>query len=232
MTSHPVLFCGSHHALFGQNAGNPAAKNNFYRDLINFRLLVAQQLSLHSNQGHTMSLIRYISCQYQEVVVDKITDYETFKEVLSSLPLNQQRQVGARFVANVLDLTDERCMENIQNMSQNNNITPEELEMAYHAVHSIYVSTHPRSGFFELDYSKHAAHLVAEACMTCVAPTFGDYKVHHLAENVAGYCQMARICSSLHQAKGKPDFMKAEEAMNKEIEDQIEILNKYIEEND
>jgi hypothetical protein len=163
--------------------------------------------------------------------VDKITDNDTFKNVLSSLPLDQQRQIGARFVANVLDLTDERCTENVQNLAQKSSITPEELAMAYQAVHSVYVTTHPHSDLSELDYAKQAAHLVAEACMTCVSPTYGEQKTHHLAENAASYCRMARICSSLHQQKENPDFSKAEEAMSKEIEAQFDILNKYLEEN-
>jgi hypothetical protein len=163
--------------------------------------------------------------------VNKITDNEAFKKALSSLPLNQQRQVGARFVANVLDLTDERCTKQTQKLTEQSDITPEELAMAYHAVHAVYVSTHPRSHFSELDYAKQAAHLVAEACMTCVSPTFGDQKTYHLAENAASYCRMARICASLHQVEGNPNFADAEAAMNKEIEAQFDILNKYLEEN-
>ena len=163
--------------------------------------------------------------------MDKITNNETFKKTLSVLPLNQQRQIGARFVENVLDLTDERCTQNVKNLAKKSDITPEELEMAYHVVHSVYVATHPRSDLTELDYCKHAAHLVAEACMNCVSPTYGERKIHHLAENVASYCRMARICSSLHQGKENPNFSDAEEAMNKEMEAQFKILNSFLEEN-
>jgi hypothetical protein len=67
--------------------------------------------------------------------------------------------------------------------------------------------------------------------MTCVAPTYSEYREHHLAENVASYCRMARICSSLHAAGDNPDFASAEQAMNRETETQFEILNKYINEN-
>ncbi len=162
--------------------------------------------------------------------MDKITDNDTFKKVLSSLPLSQQRQVGARFVANVLDLTDGRCTKNAQSLAEKSDITPEELEMAYQAVHSVYVTTHPRS-FSELDYAKQAAHLVAEACMTCVSPVYSEQKTYHIAENAANYCRMARICSSLHQDKENPNFSAAEAVMNKEIEAQFDILNRFLEEN-
>lgn len=163
--------------------------------------------------------------------MNKITNNETFKKTLSSLPLNQQRQVGARFVEHVLDLTDERCTNQAQKLAQQSDITPQELEMAYHAVHSVYVATHPRSDLSELDYGKQAAHLVAEACMTCVSPTYGEYKTHHLAENAASYCRMARICASLHQGGDSPNFSGAEAAMNKEMQAQFDILNRFLEEN-
>ena len=83
--------------------------------------------------------------------MDKITNIESFKKALSSLTLAQQRQVGARFVANVLDLTDGRCTQQAQSIAEKSDITPEELEMAYRAVHAVYVTTHPRSHFSELD---------------------------------------------------------------------------------
>ena len=163
--------------------------------------------------------------------MDKISNNEAFKKTLSSLPVDQQRQLGARFIANVLDLTDGRCSRQAQSLAAKSNVTPEELETAYHAVHSVYVATHPRSDLSEIDYGKQAAHLVAEACMTCVSPTYGERHTSHLAENVASYCRMARICSSLKHGEDNPDFSDAESALNKEMETQFDILNSYLEEN-
>ena len=163
--------------------------------------------------------------------MNKITDMNAFNEALSSLPLNQQRQVGARFVGNVLQLTDGKCVKRVQMLAEKNELTPEELEEAYHAVHAIYVATHPRSHFSELDYRMQAAHFVAEACMTIVGPTYIGKGKQHLAENAASYCRMARLCSVIHDAEGSPDFLLAEKELNKEIEAQFEILNKYLEDN-
>lgn len=162
--------------------------------------------------------------------MDKITNIESFKKALSSLSLAQQRQVGGRFVANVLDLTDGRCTKQAQSIAEKSDITPEELEMAYHAVHAVYVATHPRSHFSELDYDQQAAHFVAEACMTCVAPTFAEQRIYHMAENAASYCRMARICSSIEHDKENPSFSGAEEAMNKEMNAQFHILTEYLKE--
>jgi len=161
--------------------------------------------------------------------VDKITSKEVFRKALSSLSLARQRQVGARFIANVLDLTDGRCTEHAQKVAEKSDVTPEELENAYHAVHSIYVATHPRSGFSVLDFRQQAAHFVAEACMVCLAPTYEEYGTHHLAEKVAGYCRMARICSSIQHEEEYPRFMNAEESLKKEMDAQYQILSAFLE---
>jgi hypothetical protein len=162
--------------------------------------------------------------------MNQITDINSFNQALSSLPLDQQRQVGARFVQNVLDLTDQRCIGQVKRIAEQSDISPEELEQAYHAVHAIYVSTNPRSGYFKLDYSVQAAHFVAEACMTIVGPTFVGPRKYHIAENAASYCRMARMCAAMHQAGESPDFAMAEKELNQEMESQFEILNDYLKE--
>ena len=157
----------------------------------------------------------------------KITSNDAFKQALSSLPLAQQRQIGAKFIINVLDLTDGVCTKHIRDIADRSDLTVEELENSYRAVHSVYVTTHPRSDLSELDYTKQAAHFVAEACMACLAPTYEEYRTHHLAEKVAGYCQMARICSNIPHEADQPSFSAAEQAL-KEVA-QYRILNEYLE---
>ena len=66
--------------------------------------------------------------------------------------------------------------------------------------------------------------------MTCVAPAYAEQRTYHLAENAASYCRMARICSSIQHDKEKPSFSDAEEAMDKEINAQFDILNEYLKE--
>ncbi len=161
--------------------------------------------------------------------MDKITSNEAFKQALSSLSLAQQRQVGARFIAHVLDLTDGSCTQHAQNIAEKSDVTAEELENAYRAVHSVYVATHPRSDLAELDYKKQAAHFVAEACMVCLAPTYEKSHTHHLAGKVAGYCRMARICSSIQHDEEYPKFMNAEESLKKEMDAQHQILSEFLE---
>ncbi len=161
--------------------------------------------------------------------MEKISSNEAFKKALSSLSLAKQRQVGARFISNVLDLTEGGCTKHAQLIAEKSDITAEELENAYHAVRSVYVATNPRSGFSELDYGKQAAHFVAEACMVCLAPVHGEYRTLHLAEKVAGYCHMARICSSIQHEGEYPRFLDAEEALKKEMDEEFQIFNEFLE---
>ncbi len=161
--------------------------------------------------------------------MDKIASNDAFKKALSSLSLAQQRQLGARFIANVLDLTDGSCTKHAQGIAKKSDVTAEELENAYRAVHSVYVATHPHSDLSELDYKKQAAHFVAEACMVCLAPTYEKSRTHHVAEKVAGYCRMARICSSIQHEDEYPKFLNAEESLKKEMVAQYQILSEFLE---
>ncbi len=161
--------------------------------------------------------------------MDKISSNEAFKNALSSLSLAQQRQVGARFIANVLDLTDGSCTKHAQSIAEKSDVTAEELEHAYHEVHLVYVATHPRSDLAEMEFGKQAAHFVAEACMVCLAPTYGGNRKQHLAEKVAMYCRMARTCSRIQHEQDYPKLADAEESLKKEIDAQYRILTEFLE---
>jgi len=162
--------------------------------------------------------------------MSKITTSEAFRESLSSLTLAQQRAVSARFIANVLDLAHDSCIEQAQAiLSKIDDISAEDLENAYRSVHSVYVHTFPRSGLSLLDYKKQAEHFVAEACMHCLAPTYYETKKHHLAQRVSTYCIMARTCASVDHEGDYPKFTNTEDLVKKEFDAQYEILSEYLE---
>jgi tyrosyl-tRNA synthetase len=160
--------------------------------------------------------------------VETISSSEAFHKALSSLSLAQQRQVGARCIAHVLDLTDGRCTRHAQQVAETSDISPEELESAYRAVHSVYVSTHPRSDLSPMDFKQQVAHFVSEACMICLVPTYEGRTAHHLAEKLANYCRMARICSSTEHGGENPKFGAAEVAIKKEMDAQYKIFNEFL----
>jgi hypothetical protein len=102
------------------------------------------------------------------------------------------------------------------------------LEAAYRAVHAVYVSTHPASDLSALDFRQQAAHFVAEACMVCLAPSYEGERAHHLAEKVANYCRMARICSNIPHEGEYPKLLDAETALKNEMDAQYGILTDYL----
>ncbi|MGD8937063.1 MAG: hypothetical protein PVF07_11330 [Thiogranum sp.] len=159
----------------------------------------------------------------------KITTNEAFRKALGSLTLAQQRTVSARFIENVLDLAHESCIKQAQSiLGMIGQLSAEDLEKAYHSVHSVYVHTYPHSDLSPLDYRQQAEHFVAEACVHCLAPTYYGAKMHHLAERVATYCIMARTCASIDHEGDYPKFTGTEELVKKEVYAQYEILGKYL----
>ena len=159
----------------------------------------------------------------------KITTNEAFRESLSSLTLAQQRVVSARFIGSVLDLTRDNRIKRIQAMLSNTDVSAEDLDEAYHSVHSIYVHTSPRSHFSLLDYNKQAEHFVAEACMYSLAPTYFETKKYLLAARVAMCCLMARTCASINHEGNYPKFTETEDLVRKEVDTQYKILSEFLE---
>jgi len=155
---------------------------------------------------------------------------KSFRDGLSSLSVWQQRRVAARFIERVLDLGDERCLNNIVGLFENPDVGTSELPMAYRRAQAIYVETHPGSGLEELNFSSQAKHFVAEACRTCVAPAYESAEECHLAQKVAMYCRMARTCSEMRHDDEEPDFTQAEKAAKRCVKEQYSILQSFINE--
>jgi hypothetical protein len=158
-----------------------------------------------------------------------INSTREFSEKLASLSLPTQRRVGSEFASDVLSLASDRRLKQVIDIAGKIDSTVEELQMAYQIAHSVYVETQPESGFHELDFKRQAAHFVAQACLICVAPTYSDAKIIHLAQKVAMYCRMALTCSCMpHEQEKGLDFSNAEREVEKLINNQHAILIKYL----
>ncbi len=116
--------------------------------------------------------------------MSKITTNKSFIDALASLSFQQQRLVGASFIKNVLDLTEDSNIIHAQSVAATSDAKAEDLLDAYHSVHTSYVKTNPRSGLNALDWEKQAEHFVAEACITCLALTYPETSTHHLAQMI------------------------------------------------
>jgi len=160
--------------------------------------------------------------------MSEVQGHKSFQETLSKLTVAQQRQIGARFIAHILDLTDEPRLKDAQQVAEKAGVTAEALVDAYHSVHAIYVQTHPRSDLSALDYTKQAVHFIAEACLMCLSPTYSEAKTHRIAEKVAMYCRMARTCASIMHDEDQPDLGDTEKALHREIETQYKLVNEFL----
>jgi hypothetical protein len=163
--------------------------------------------------------------------MSKISTMKEFKEGLQSLSLDQQRVVAARFVAEVLDLTDDERVKQAQKVAADPNAAPESLMSAYHSVWHAALESSVHSDMELIDWRKQTAHFVARACAESLAPAHHGLAWRHLAYNVASHCRMARLCSSVEHEEEQPSLAAAEEALNKQIRTQFEILGAFLHEN-
>ena len=158
----------------------------------------------------------------------QINSQQAFQQALADLPVKKQRQAGAKFIGNVLDLTSEPRFRDVLTLLEKPGLTAEELLDGYHAIHALYVQTHPRSDLSRLDYARQAEHFIAEACLVCLSPVYEETKVHHLAQKAAMYCCMARTCAGIKHDEEVPQLASSQEMLAKEIQDQYRLLSEFL----
>jgi hypothetical protein len=158
----------------------------------------------------------------------QINSQQAFQQALADLPVKKQRQAGAKFIGNVLDLTSEPRFRDVLTLLEKPNLTAQELLDGYHAMHALYVQTHPRSDLSKLDYARQAEHFIAEACLVCLSPVYEETKVHHLAQKAAMYCCMARTCAGIKHDEEVPQLVQSQEMLAKEIQDQYRLLSEFL----
>jgi hypothetical protein len=140
-----------------------------------------------------------------------------FRQALEKLELDQQRIVAARFVADVLDLTDDGRVKQAQSVAADANATPDSLMSAYHSAWHAAVESSVTSDMELPDWSKQTAHFVAKACAESLAPAHEGITRRHLAVNVANHCRMARLCACIEHEAENPSLSAAEKALNQQI---------------
>jgi len=152
-----------------------------------------------------------------------------FVKTLVSLSLPEQRYIGAKFISSVLEIIDEPRLKSIMSSININGNSAEELHSAYKMAHAFYVETHPHSGFEEIDFKHQAIHMVAEACVSCLAPVYQEVTTIHLAQKVAMYCRMATTCWNIPHDQEFPSFSQAEIEVKNITQTQYTLVNDYIE---
>jgi hypothetical protein len=160
----------------------------------------------------------------------KIGTMKEFKQILENLSLDQQRVVAARFVANVLDLTQDERVQWAQKVAADPDATPDAIMSAYHSAWHAAMESSVHGDMEPIDWQKQTAYFVAKACAESLAPSHPGVTLRHLASNVANHCRMARLCASIEHEGEQPSLSDAETALNKQIRTQFDILGAFLDE--
>jgi hypothetical protein len=65
--------------------------------------------------------------------------------------VKKQRQIGAKFIDNVLDLTTDSRFRGVLALFEKPAPSEEEILDGFYSIHALYVQTYPRSGLSQLD---------------------------------------------------------------------------------
>ena len=160
--------------------------------------------------------------------METVNTNNDFVKTLASLSLPEQRYMGAKFISSILDIINEPRLKSVINNINNKGNNAEDLYSAYKMAHSIYIETHPQSGFQEINFTHQAIHMMAEACIICLAPNYQEATTLHLAQKVAMYCRMAITCWNMPHDQDSPSFSQAEIEITKLIQAQYTQLNDYL----
>ena len=144
-----------------------------------------------------------------------ITNDKELKQALKKLPIEDQRQLAARFVESVLYLSNEPSIKRALDVVKNKERTPVEFEDAYKNVKSLAVKTYTACGE-NADWSAQAAHFVAEAAKACLTPEEQLDPKQSLAWQSAIQARMAKNCAMIENE---------EEVIDNEAQKQYQIVN-------
>ena len=140
------------------------------------------------------------------------------KATLSSLSAVRQRQLGAMFVANVLDLGDAARLKPALGVAQDSNASTDALRDAFRTAKSIAVDSYTVCGS-DTDWLRQAGHFVASAAAACLVTEESEERCRNIAWTAAMNARMARNCQLIS---------KDQENNDAEAKAQYEILAKAV----
>jgi hypothetical protein len=157
-----------------------------------------------------------------------ISNIKEFKAALDLLSDEQQRVLGARFIAEVLDLTDNKRLKESQAIAQQVQASAEDLLAAYSSAQSIAVDLSFHGVLELINFKKQAEHYVAKACAACLFPMPASVKQRYRAWNVAHYCREARMCANLKHEEDTEILATVEKELQKTIARQYELTSEFL----
>lgn len=144
-----------------------------------------------------------------------ITNDKDFKATLAGLSAAQQRQVAARFVQRVFDLSKDVRVKAALDVAGRADISDAELTVVSQAANTARVESFTQCGK-ETDWGAQAGHFVAKAAVACVGAAT---PVASLAWDAAMQARMARTCETVATGEGTE---------NREAEEQYRILEAFL----
>ncbi len=150
--------------------------------------------------------------------MSKISNEIEFRRALATLDFTQQREVGARFVENVLALSNDERIKSAVSVALNPEASAGEIEFALKTTKRVVLERYTNCGA-DCDWNEQASCFVARAASACLSPPVRS-KGKGPALQAAVGCRMARTCVSI----------EAEEtSLTDESEQQFRILSEYLE---
>ena len=144
-----------------------------------------------------------------------ISNDNAFREALSGLDVVQQREVGSRFVENVLSLSDDPRVAQSLQAATDKEIGDAALSLARRSIKAASLDAHTRCGA-DGEWTDQAGYFVARAAEACLEPE-GRSKAP--AWKAAMSARMARTCLAVDSE---------EDSHDSESQAQYEILTRYL----
>jgi hypothetical protein len=146
-----------------------------------------------------------------------ITNDTEMRQALADLTAPAQRVLAARFVANVLSLSEDARLQRVLDTAANPDAGEDELGGAYRTAKAAALEAHARCGA-DGEWNDQAGYFVARAAEASVAPQVRSYSKGP-AWQAAMSARMARTCLA-----GEAD----EDTHDKERQAQYRILTEYL----
>ena len=150
-------------------------------------------------------------------MMSHISNDTQFREGLSGLSLAQQREVGAHFVENVLNLTEDTRVAQALAAARDPDIGEEAMNLVRRSIKAACLEAHTRCGA-DGEWTDQAGYFVARAAEACVEPEVRS-QGKGPAWKAAMSARMARTCLAADSD---------EDSHDNESQTQYQILTSYL----
>lgn len=147
----------------------------------------------------------------------QVSNDEEFRQALDDMDMVRQRMLAARFVENVLSLSNDKRLAHVVEVAATKDVSAEELDSAHRLALVVVIDSHTRCGS-EGDWSEQAGYFVARAAAAAVSQA--EQAGGSPAWQVAMSARMARTCRMIDATE--------ESAHGEEREAQYRILDEYM----